>query len=149
MDKEAQFFFMVDPKTCRRIKIKYSYCFEQFLTRSINELIEIAGKIQIDRNQYPLVVLKLENFTIVDTGDLRISQVLLKFSKLRSVYDLSIRAELDDSQQFYRARLLDLSEFACAYTRDLLKERLAESIDVCWNAFAVEDYGDFDQNAKI
>ena len=149
VDKEAQVVSMVDPKTRRTFKIKYNNSFEQFLTRSINELVEIVGKIQIDRNQDPLAIRKLESLTIVDISDLKISQVLPRFLKLSSAYDPLIRVEMDDSQQFYRARLLDLSVFACAETRDLLKERLAESIEVCWDTFAEEDYCDFDQNAKI
>ena len=149
VDKEAQVVSMVDPKTRRRIKIKYNDCFEQFLIRSINELVEIVGKIQIDRNQDPLAVRKLENVTTVDTSDLKISQVLPRFLRLSSAYDPLIRVEKDDSQQFYRARLPDLSLFVCAESRDLLKERLAESIEVCWDTFAGEDYCDFDQNAKI
>ena len=46
---------------------------------------------------------------------------------------------MDDSQ-FYRASIPDLSVFAFADTRDLLKERLTESIEVCWDAFVGEDY---------
>ena len=56
---------------------------------------------------------------------------------------------MDNSQQFYRAILPDLSVFACADTRDLLNEYLAKSTEVGWNAFVGEDYRDFDQNAKI
>ena len=149
VDKEFQVVSMVDPKTRRRIKIKYNDCFEQFLTRSINELVEIVGNIQIDRNQDPLAITKLENLKTVDTSDLKISQVLPRFLKLSSANDPLIRVKLDDSHKFYRARLPVLSVFACAETRDLLKERLAESIEVCWDAFVGEDSCDFDQNAKI
>ena len=46
---------------------------------------------------------------------------------------------MDDSL-LYRARLPDLSVFAFADTRDLLKERLTESIELCWDAFVGEDY---------
>ena len=96
-----------------------------------------------------MAVRKLETLTTVDTSDLKISQVLPRFLELRSAYDPLIGVELDDSQQFYRARLAELNVYACGYTREQLIGHLIERVDVCWDEFVREDSSDLSRNAKI
>lgn len=47
VDKEAQVVSIVDPRTRRRLKVKYDSSFEKFLTTSINEIVEIGGKFRL------------------------------------------------------------------------------------------------------
>ena len=149
LDTGTQTAIITDLKTHRRLGIRYEKSSEAFLLDNINELLEIVGKIQIDRNANPLLISAVEKLSAVDTSDLQISQVLPNFLKLRSPKDPIVRVELDEHQQFYCARLPELKVFACGDTREQLKERLIERVEFCWDEFVREDDSDFNQNAKL
>ena len=149
LDTDAQTAVIADLKTHRRLGIRYEKSLEPFLLNSINELVEVVGKIQIDRNASPLLICAVEKLCSVDTSDIKISQVIPNFLKLRSPIDPIVRVELDDHQQFYCARLPDLKVFACGDTREQLKARITERVEFCWDEFVREDDSDFNQNAKL
>lgn len=149
LDPGTQTAIITDLKTHRRIAIRYEKSSEAFLLNNINELVEIVGKIQIDRKANPLLICAVEKLSSVDTSDLQISQVLPNSLKLRSAKDPIISVELDEHQQFYCASLPDLKVFACGDTREQLKERLIERVEFCWDEFVKEDDSDFNQNAKL
>lgn len=145
----TQTAIVADLKTRRRIEIRYEKSSEPFLLKNINELVEIVGKIQIDRNANPLRISAVEKLSSVDISDIKTSQVVPNFLKLRSSKDPIVRVELDEHQQFYCARLPDLKVFACGDTREQLKERLIERVEFCWDEFVREDDSNFNQNAKL
>lgn len=149
LDTGTQTAIITDLKTHRRFGIRYEKSLEPFLLNSINELVEIVGKIQIDRNANPLQICSADKLSSVDTSDLQISQVLPNSLKLRSPKDPIVRVELDEHQQFYCAMLPDFKVFACGDTREQLKERLTERVEFCWDEFVREDDSDFNQNAKL
>ena len=89
----------------------------------------------------------LNRIVSVDTGEIKVSEILPDYLQLRANKDPSIIVALDETKRFYCGDLESLNIFACGDSRENLKERLTERLEVCWEASVREDCAEFSKNA--
>lgn len=147
VDTIAQTATVIDLKTNRKMRIIYKKCFESVLLSKTSDLIEIVGRIRVDGDHNPLTVRYINRIVSVDTSEIKVSEILPDYLQLRANKDPSIKVALDETKRFYCGDLESLNIFACGDSRENLKERLTERLEVCWEASVREDCADFSINA--
>ena len=135
------------PRTDQQIRFRFSKSQQPTLLANASKLVEIHGKIKMDNQDNPVAVYSVFHVGPVDTSDINVSDVLPDFLRLVTRTVPLINVDLDETKRFYCAELEELNVFACALSREHLKERLRERIEVCWDESVREDSSDLSQKA--
>ena len=135
------------PRTDQQIRFRFSKSQQPSLLANASKLVEIHGKIKMDNQDNPIAVYSVFHIGPVDTSDIDVSDVLPDFLQLVTRTVPLISVDLDETKSFYCAELEELNVFACGLSREQLKERLRERIDLCWDEFVREDSSDLSQKA--
>lgn len=135
------------PRTDQQIRFRFSKSQQPSLLANASKLVEIHGKIKMDNQDNPTAVYSVFHISPVDTSDIDVSDVLPDFLQLVTRTVPLINVDLDETKSFYCAELEELNVFACGLSREQLKERLRERIEVCWDEFVREDSSDLSQKA--
>lgn len=129
------------------VKFRFDKSHQHSLLTNLSNSVEIHGTIEIDSDDNPIAVRSFARIDPVDTTDIDFAEVLPDFLELTDITLPKINVDLDETQRFYSAEQKDLNVFACGLSREHLKERLRESIEVCWDEFVSEDGSDLSQDA--
>lgn len=129
------------------VKFRFDKSHQGSLLANLSNAVEIHGKIEMDSDDNPIAVWSFTKIDSVDTTDIDFAEVLPDFLELTDTTLPKINVDLDETKRFYSAELRDLNIFACGLSRKHLKERLTESIEICWDEFVSEDSSDLSQDA--
>ena len=135
------------PLAERWVKFRFDKSHQHSLLANLSNAVEIHGKIEMDSDDNPIAVCSFTQIESVDTTDIDFAEVLPDFLELTDTTLPKINVDLDETKRFYSAELRDLNIFACGLSREHLKERLRERIEVCWDEFVSEDGSDLSQDA--
>ena len=147
VETDKQVAMVSVPRTKQRIKFRYDKRIEPNLLSNLSKLIEIKGKIGMDKHDYPVLARSVKQVSSVDTSDIDISEVLPDSLQLTHHNPLMVNVDLDETQLFYSAKLESLNLFACGLSREHLKDRLRGNLEICWDEFVTEDSSDLSQDA--
>ena len=147
VETDKQVAMVSVPRTEHRIKFRYDKRIEPDLLANRSKLIEIKGKIGMDKLDNPVLARSVKQVNSVDTSDIDISEVLPDSLQLTHQNPLMVNVDLDETQRFYSAELESLNLFACGLSREHLKDRLRENLEICWDEFVTEDSSDLSQDA--
>ena len=147
VETDKQVAMVSVPRTEHRIKFRYDKRIEPKLLANRSKLIEIKGKIGMDKLDNPVLARSVKQVNSVDTSDIDISEVLPDSLQLTHQNPLMVNVDLDETQRFYSAELESLNLFACGLSREHLKDRLRENLEICWDEFVTEDSSDLSQDA--
>ena len=129
------------------VKFRFDKSHQHSLLANLSNTVEIHGRIEIDSDDNPIAVSSFTKIDSVDTADIDFAEVLPDFLEVTDTTLPKINVDLDETKRFYSAELRDLNIFACGLSREHLKERLRERIEVCWDEFVSEDGSDLSQDA--
>lgn len=146
VETDKQVAIAIVPRTKHRIKFRSDKRIEPNLLANRSKLIEIKGKIGMDKLDNPVLARSVKQVSSVDISDIDISEVLPDSLQLTHQNPFMVNVDLDETQRFYSAELEYLNLYACGLSRDHLKERLQRNLAICWDEFVTEDSSDLSRD---
>ena len=133
--KESRILVKI-PNLERELWANYPPNLEKFFLSNQGNLVEFEGKIKLDKNEVPYSVKSIDNAKLADESNIRVSEVLPDFLRVKTLPKQYFNVYLTDDKQTYVAEYEEISFFCWAHTRTELKEAITAHIELDWASFA-------------
>ena len=145
IDFYKRILFIRIPHTGSLLQCHYKKKVEDTLIENKCKLVQIKGKIEMNREGNPQKIAKMKKAWKVDTENINVIDLLPSYLEENHAGGLQFNVDLTDDKQAFVARLSDLGIFQIAHTRRELAEILEAELDVLWQEYALKD----DENLVI
>lgn len=139
IDFYKRILFIRIPHTCNLLQCHYKKRVEGTLIKNKCKLVQIEGKIEVDREGNPRKIVKMKKAWKVDTENINVIGLLPSYLQENHAGKLQVDVDLTDDKQAFVAKLSDLGIFQIAQTRRELAEILEAELDVLWQEYALKD----------
>jgi hypothetical protein len=120
---------------------------EKLLLGNARNLIQVCGEVEVDSNDLPVRIIKVEDIREVDLSPFYLNEFEYDSYRIKFREPLNLEPCLDESKQLFLLQHEKLGIDIFAYTRDELEIAVREELDVLWRNYAKADDSELTEGA--